>query len=321
MQKQRQGQLPKKLPHWLQRLKLPLEQGIKRMGRWWYVRSATEQWLLLIFAGLLILGCVLSLLGTALNGDWLGLLTNLGTGLFGSAVTLFLINILVGNKEKQEAKEQEEAQLKADLVEQLRSKVGNVALLASEQLRGRGWHRDGLLRGAYLREANLAEVILPNADLQAANLREANLQNAFLVYANLRIAHLDGCNIQGADLKAVNLQGAILTYAKLQTANLHAANLQDAELLSAYLQNARLEDADLRGANLNYADLEGAKLRGAVLQGAYLISTNLRGADLREVNLEEADLNEADFDENTILPDGSKWTTSTSTETFTRKKG
>jgi len=320
MQTQQQGQPSNQRQDWVQRLKLPLEKGSNKIRSWWSARSATEQMLALVFAGLLVVGCVLSVLGAALGGGWPGLLTNLGTGFVGAAVVLFLIDMLIGNREKREAKEQEEARLKADLVAQLGSSVRDMAIAASEELRRRGWLYDGLLEGAYLLEANLAGSVLSKADLQKANLGDANLQKAELVLANLQSARLDGSNLQKANLLSANLQRSSLVSAKLQEANLREANLQEAELIAADLQKARLKGANLERAYLNGANFEGAELREANLHGAYLRQTNLHGADLQGANLEEANMSEADFDENTILPDGSKWTASANMAAFTDKK-
>jgi uncharacterized protein YjbI with pentapeptide repeats len=320
MQPQRQEQQPNRLQNWAQRLKLLLTKYLNKIHSWWHARGAPEQLLALVFAGLLVVGCALSLLGAAFSGDWSGLLSNLGTGFVGSAVTLFFIDILIGSREKQEAKEQQEAQLKADLVAQFGSSVRNIAIAASEELRRRGWLYDGLLQGEYLLEADLAGSVLSKADLRRANLGDANLQNAELVLANLQSARLDGSNLQRANLLAANLQRASLVSAKLREANLQEANLQEAELIAAELQNARLKGANLQKAYLNGANLEGAELRGANLHGAYLRSTNLHGADLHGATLEEANLNEANFDENTILPDGSKWTPGTDLAAFTSKR-
>jgi uncharacterized protein YjbI with pentapeptide repeats len=78
--------------------------------------------------------------------------------------------------------------------------------------------------------------------------------------------------------------------------------LIDGTLNGARLHNANLQGADLREANLQRADLyaanlQGADLRGAVLRKAYLGLANLRGAYL----------NRAKFDEDTVLPDGTRW--------------
>jgi hypothetical protein len=47
---------------------------------------------------------------------------------------------------------------------------------------------------------------------------------------------------------------------------------------------------------------------GANLHGAALKGVRLQGADLRGANLEKALLDGAEFDENSVLPDGSNWT-------------
>ena len=89
-----------------------------------------------------------------------------------------------------------------------------------------------------------------------------------------------------------------LTDGSLQGANLEAANLQGARLWGAELQRARL-----RGAKL-----QGARLWGAKLQGAHLGFANLQGASLVVATT---------FDENTWLPDSTKWTPDTDVARFT----
>lgn len=320
MQSQKQEQQPNRFQQWTRRLRPLLGRGLARIRRWWHARSITAQLLALVFTGLLVVGCVLSLLGAAFSGDWSGLLSNLGTGFVGSAVTLFFIDILIGSREKREAKEQQEAQLKADLLAQFGSSVRNIARAASEELRRRGWLHDGSLQGEYLLEADLAGAVLSKADLRRANLGDANLQNAELVLANLQSTRLDGSNLQQANLLAANLQRASLISAKLQGANLQEADLQEAELIAADLRNGRLRRANLQRAYLNGANLEKADLREANLREVYLRSTNLRKADLHGADLEGANLNEADFDEDTILPDGRKWIPDTDLTIFTNKR-
>lgn len=83
----------------------------------------------------------------------------------------------------------------------------------------------------------------------------------------------------------------------LQEVYLEGAALQGANLWHADLQRAYLGHADLQGANLGYADLRGAILERAKLQGAYL--------------------GRAHFDEDTILPDGTRWTPDTDMARFT----
>jgi uncharacterized protein YjbI with pentapeptide repeats len=75
------------------------------------------------------------------------------------------------------------------------------------------------------------------------------------------------------------------------------ANLQEAKLWVA-----NLAAVDMSSANLAYADLAGANLHGTNLSSAYL-----KGANLKQVR----------FDENTILPDGTRWTPNTDMERFT----
>jgi hypothetical protein len=133
---------------------------------------------------------------------------------------------------------------------------------------------------------------LYDGSLRGANLSRTNLQGAILFKANLQRAYLGIANLQGANLYRADLQGASLS----------GANLQEADLLQANLQRA-----DLRGANLQRAYLNWVKL-----QGAYLVQANLQGAFLLQANLQGAE-----FDEDTILPDGTKWTPGTDMARFT----
>ncbi|MDX1993976.1 MAG: pentapeptide repeat-containing protein [bacterium] len=119
-----------------------------------------------------------------------------------------------------------------------------------------------------------------NSILQHVRLRHANLENIRLVDT---IANLTGVNLYRANLKNAHLAQAIITRADLES-----ANLQSARLWSSDLSGANLTNADLRLANLSGANLKGAKLTGAKLAHA-----NIAGAQ---------------FDHNTTLPDGSKWT-------------
>ena len=126
-------------------------------------------------------------------------------------------------------------------------------------------------------------------------LYDGSLQGAALAMANLQRANLDEANLQGASLSGAKLQGA----------HLARANLQGAVLLGAKLQGARLSGAKLQGAYLSWVNLQRAYLVQANLQGAFLLQANLQGVE---------------FDKDTILPDGTKWTPGTDIARFTDPK-
>ena len=164
------------------------------------------------------------------------------------------------------------------------------------------------------------------------------LVNTSLRRANLQETNLDGANLQKADLWAADLQGASLSARWLgQEQWTNPTNLQEAKLGWASLENATLWRANLQGADLDSvrareADFRKANLQGAILRSANLLGADLTGADLRSANLHNADIRLAmlsfrdlerkgtsgggninldeyatKFDENTTLPDGSKW--------------
>jgi hypothetical protein len=102
---------------------------------------------------------------------------------------------------------------------------------------------------------------------------------------------------------------------------LHDGSLQGVYLSGANLQGARLRDANLQEALLVAANLQGADLFRANLQGTHFWRANLREINLAAANLTDAVLHEAhlagaQFSEETILPDGSRWTPNTDIRRF-----
>lgn len=152
--------------------------------------------------------------------------------------------------------------------------------------------------GMDLRHANLAEASLFKSELQEADLFHANLHRAFMFRSELEGANLYRANLQEANLAATNLQRANLGIADLQKAVLFGANLREANLALANLKGANLFGANLQSANLSFAYLQGADLSGADLEGA---------------NLERVKINNE-----TYLPDGTKWTEETQLSHFTQ---
>ncbi|MBL8156353.1 MAG: pentapeptide repeat-containing protein [Anaerolineae bacterium] len=141
-----------------------------------------------------------------------------------------------------------------------------------------------------------------NAVLKGAKLIEIDLSGADLHFADLSEAVLQGANLSGADLSAAELSGVEFGLADLTEANLNDATLVDADFSRADLRGAVLELADLSEAGLREADLRGANLTNSILSGA-------------------VGLDEADFDANTILPDGSRWSRDTDLMRFTEPIG
>ncbi len=103
----------------------------------------------------------------------------------------------------------------------------------------------------------------------------------------------------------------------LRGADLAGANLQSARLYQAALPRAVLEGAKLQHAVLGRADLQGADLTGADLTGANLWRARLQGTRLYDANLQGAILDQAEFDEETYLPDRSHWTPGIDLRRFT----
>lgn len=145
----------------------------------------------------------------------------------------------------------------------------------------------------------------------------ANWQNTSLKQANLKDMNLYGVNLSHAYLPEANLQNANLWETIFDDANLWRANLKNCSLVAASCQNSIFVNADLQGAKLRQTNFQNSNLRGTNLQAVNLGRANLSGADLFNANLQDADLSTTHFDENTILPDGSKWTAKTDLNRFT----
>jgi uncharacterized protein YjbI with pentapeptide repeats len=150
-------------------------------------------------------------------------------------------------------------------------------------------------------------------DLQDQLIREAGSRVNITALTAIDMINkrgwLQGDNgiLQGADLRHTNLENADLLAANLQNARLSKANLQDAELLLANLQDANMSGANLQDVDMAQANLQCTDLIVANLQGAYLDGANLQGANLTNT----------DFNEDTTLPDATKWTPGTDMTRFT----
>jgi uncharacterized protein YjbI with pentapeptide repeats len=208
---------------------------------------------------------------------------NVSTELASIVITVLIIDRV--NRARLEQREEEA--YKARLIQELGNRDHSVAIDAVGELKRRQWLDEDFLRGASLGLANL----------HGADLRRINLQDAKLYHANLQGVNFERANLRGVDLMNADLQGAIMYHARLQNAVLYYAKLQGANLYRANLQGADLYYADLQSAHLGNADLQGANLRRSRLQGAILLG--------------------AKYDENTVLPDRTKWTPDTDMARFT----
>jgi hypothetical protein len=249
----------------------------------------------LIFALFALMAVMFALISELLEGDkggidtkewWAGFMQGISTEMVGAIITGILFVFVVGAVEDRQAEEQ----WKKELILQMGSPDNTTAIEAARILSFNTWLRDGSLKGTSLYEANL----------EGANLIGANLEGANLIYINLR--------------------SATVHYANLQEANLEGANLRWVGLMDANLQSANIWYADLGWAKLEGANLQEANLRNTDLGWARLMDANLQGTDLLGVNLLAANLSGASFDTNTVLPDGTNWTTETDMSRFTDHK-
>lgn len=229
--------------------------------------------------------------------------------------TVLVIDRLNENRAKREFKQQ--------LIRQLRSPDNGYALVALEELQARDALYDGSLRNAFLASANLKKAKFS----QKSKTPEEKFFFGLTDLDSSLHPEVKGCDLRGANLRKANLSETVLARGDLKEVNLVAANLQKADLTQANLSGSNLRNADLRGASLNGSDLSDTMLaladfRGANLEGAYMVGADVKGIKLSKemMLLEVAGVIYQDFpkfDENTVLPDGSKWSPNVDIMRFT----
>lgn len=107
------------------------------------------------------------------------------------------------------------------------------------------------------------------------------MEGVKLVTADLRGAHLRNANMAAADLRGARLAGADIAYTNLVGANLSGAELTQAIMLGANMRNADLAGANLINADLSYAILQGADLTNVDLRESDLSNADLTGATIK----------------------------------------
>ncbi len=224
-----------------------------------------------------------------------------------TGVTLFFLDKLNERRDQNN--------LKQRLKGEAGSRSHDIAISAVEWMEREGWLRgkDGLLKGADLREARLSDARMVEANLQGTNLEKAWLCKARLNGANLRDARMMHTKMHNVNLIGAELPNADCHNAELPDARLGGACLEDADLSFACLEGASLRNicckgADFRNANLRRAFLGGADFYGADLSSAKSLceaehhkeanweKAKLRYIDLKGVNFREANMKGADLE-------------------------
>lgn len=125
---------------------------------------------------------------------------------------------------------------------------------------------------------------------------EELLARGWMRDGTLRNQSFIGANLQGLFLKGADFEGSYLNWANMKGATLFGANLKDTNFFAA----------DLCGALLGQADLGNAELRGVDLREADFYNARLSGTSFFQADLRGASFAFALFDENVVLPDGSR---------------
>lgn len=207
--------------------------------RWLEIKKIwTDNRWLYVIAGILI-GILTAPAIEQITGDLNTLIGNLVPETIGIIFTVLILNRAADNRAQ--------AELRKQLLAELRSSSTSPAVNALDRLRHEGWLEDDYFisnEGSVLLRANWEGAYIGNLNFQNADLRGANFKGVVVVNKNgiqktsFKNADMWGIQLQGSNLKEVQLQGADLTKANLEHAILWGANLE-----GAYLQGAQLDKA------------------------------------------------------------------------------
>lgn len=134
-------------------------------------------------------------------------------------------------------------------------------------------------------------------DLKGADLRDVDLAGADLSHAALHRADLQGADLCGASLMHTDAPGARFVGANLNGADISGSNLVTAEFDSSDVRDANLNHTNLSRAIFRYSDFSGATLEDsdlslAVMKSTQLIRTNFTGASFGDTVISDCDLSQ-----------------------------
>jgi hypothetical protein len=181
-----------------------------KVRKWWEHLSNTGRKRILILFVLVSAAVVFILLsGVISNGDWKGVLFNLGIELSGTAITFLLIDLFIGSEERREAAKEQRKQRQLEAIERLRTISKTVQVNPHEVMQP---IVDEMIAYKLFQRANLSDMCLINlrfgdADLRGANLNGTRLHRVMMWQADLQGARLSGTILEGAYLNEVNLKG------------------------------------------------------------------------------------------------------------------
>lgn len=200
-----------------------------------------------ILVGLLILGLLMSVLSAIIQltieedcrlAQWFGAWTqNFSTELVGAAITFFIFDLWIGNREKV----REQSLRRREFQEQSRTKLISAQSPEQKQAIIDEMNKLDALQGADLRSLDLRGVHLANMNLDYSDLTGADLSGADISGSTMREAILMHANLSGADLSSVSLRGADVRYAKLTMAIFRGTDFSGATVDPNALASAILD--------------------------------------------------------------------------------
>lgn len=140
-----------------------------------------------------------------------------------------------------------------------------------------------------------------------------NMVNSKFIDCSLNKAIFNRCNLSKSDFSGSELIGAKFEYATMTECKFPKSKLTGAKMKKANLDSANLVDATLKRAELNDANLanilfSGSNFNKAILYGAdFTTNTREKASDPNDEDFIPAFFIDAEFDEDTTLPNGESW--------------
>ena len=155
--------------------------------------------------------------------------------------------------------------------------------MSREYWRTEGRHGAPLvLPGADLRDLDLREQVLAEAQLQGADLEGASLDSGLLIRAVLDGARITGASLFSVDASKVSATGAQFGEVRAPRSKWVNATLTEADFTDAVLDHCDLTSADLIRANFTRASMVDSNLSRAILLHAMLADADITGAVLSQ---------------------------------------
>ncbi|MEO1286856.1 MAG: pentapeptide repeat-containing protein [Chloroflexota bacterium] len=286
-------------------------------------------------------------IGSLLFNDGYG--TNVYTEALGVLATILVLDQFNRWRETQA--------LKKRLLMEVRSPAHDTAVTALEWLRREGWLDPDTFKGETLERISWNGAYLGGLSFENARLREARLLGVTSYSAihgdkkidpiNFQHTHIRHCKLENSTFTRSNFShsdifnctfvGCILSLSHINKTSVFKSNFSNIMAMGGNFSHSEFHQcqfdamtgitinfshcrllatsfkhAELVSSDLSYSDCSGSLFSTTNLSGSNLTASILRGCDLESTKLDNVV-----YSENSVLPDGTRWTPDTDLAKFT----